>query len=386
MTKNKKIVIMTFSFMILCMLLVPYADAQKTVTIVDSVGDNVEIPYPVKRVVNVNLFADEAIVALGGDDKIVGIDLIPLAEPEFYPTLQDKPSVGLHHFPSYEKIIGLRPDVVIAASDLMFLPGFKEKMEAAGIKVVYLNLWDPKTYDRDVRNLGIILGEEERAEEYLKFAHSYIDMVEDRVKDIPSDERVGVYWEFHFPYLTMAKGSPIDKYIVMAGGRNVFAGMEEEEVQMPAIPGLPPGMEVSTGLPILTVSQEAIVEANPQVIIGEFIPMSVMTKGIGKMIRGEPYQMPIGYTDKPDVNMLKIPRDEIMNRPGSSEIDAVRNEKVYTYPFSMLLTSARWPVGLVYIGKCFYPDRFEDVNPDEFHAEWLEKWYGLEYKGLWVYP
>jgi len=143
---------------------------------------------------------------------------------------------------------------------------------------------------------------------------------------------------------------------------------------------------VSTGLPLLTVSQEAIVEANPQVIIGEFIPMSVMTKGIGKMIRGEPYQMPIGYTDKPDVNILKRSRDEIMNRSGSSAIDAVRNERVYIFPFSMLLTSTRWPVGLVYLGKCFYPDQFEDVDPDEFHAKWLKKWNGLEYKGVYVYP
>ncbi|VUT25214.1 MAG: corrinoid ABC transporter substrate-binding protein [Candidatus Methanolliviera sp. GoM_oil] len=383
---NRKIVGMMLAFMIVCtMLLVPQADAQKTVTIVDSMGNRVKIPYPVERVVNVNLFADEAIVALGGEDKLVGIDLIPLAEPEFYPTLQDKPSVGLHHFPSYEKIIDLEPDVVIAASDLMFLPGFKEKMEAAGIKVVYLNLWDPGTYDRDIKNLGIILGEEKRAKEYIKFVHSYVKMVEDRVKNIPSDERVDVYWEFHFPYMTMAKGSPIDKFIEMAGGRNVFAG-GGGEFQTPVIPGLPAGMKVSTGLPLRTVSQEAIVEKNPQVIIGEFIPMSVMTKGIGKMIKGEPYQMPIGYTDKPDVNILKSSRDEIMNRPGSSAIDAVRNERVYIFPFSMLLTSTRWPVGLVYLGKCFYPDQFEDVDPDEFHAKWLKKWNGLEYKGVYVYP
>ncbi|BDC36571.1 ABC transporter substrate-binding protein [Candidatus Methanoliparum sp. LAM-1] len=210
---NKKIIEAMLACLIVCtMFLAPVtyadkgkADKKKIVTIIDSLGNRVEIPYPVERVVNVNLFADEVIVALGGEDKLVGIDLIPLAEPEFYPTLQNKPTVGLHHFPSYEKIIDLEPDVVIAASDLMFLPGFKEKMEAAGIKVVYLNLWKPETYDRDVRNLGIILGEEKRAEEYLKFVHSYIEMVEDRVKDIPSGERVGVYWEVHFPYMTMGK-------------------------------------------------------------------------------------------------------------------------------------------------------------------------------------
>jgi len=34
---------------------------------------------------------------------------------------------------------------------------------------------------------------------------------------------------------------------------------------------------VSTGLPLLTVSQEAIVEANPQVIIGEFMGVHRIT-------------------------------------------------------------------------------------------------------------
>ncbi len=75
-----------------------------------------------------------------------------------------------------------------------------------------------------------------------------------------------------------------------------------------------------------------------------------------------------------------------MDRPGSGEIDAVKNGKVYIFPFSMLLTSSRWPVGLIYLGKCFYPDRFADIDPDEFHAAWLDKWNNLEYKGTWIYP
>ena len=231
---NKIVNVMIACLLVCTMFSVSQVGAQKTVTIVDSLGIEIEIPYPTTRVVNVNMFADEVIVALGGEDRIVGIDLIPLAEPEFYPTLQDKPHVGLHHFPNYEKIISLEPQVVIYASELMFLPGFTEKMEVAGIKAVCLNLWDPGTYDRDVRTLGIILGQEDRAEEYLNFAHSYIKMVEDRIKDIPQDERIGVYWEFHFPYLTMAKGSPINKFIEMAGGKNIFAEKEEPNFNCPA--------------------------------------------------------------------------------------------------------------------------------------------------------
>ena len=390
---NKKIFVgvMLTCLIVFTVISVP-VDAKKTVTIVDSLGNMVKIPYPVERVVNVNTFGNEVIVALGGEDKLVGIDMTPLSQPEFYPTLQDKPTIGLHHFPNYEMIIDLNPQVVIYESDLTFLPGFREKIEKAGITPVCLNLWDPATYDSDIRNLGIILGKEERAEEYLNFSHSYIKMVEDRVRDIPPDERVRVYWESPFPYTTMAKGSPMDKLIGLVRGTNVFSGAGGSEFRMPsgisAVSGtMAPEMEIATGLHLRTVSQEAIVEANPQVIIGELIPMEVLTVGGIMMMRGKPYLMPIGYTSAvPNPDILKNTRDKIMSRPGSMEIDAVKNDRVHSYAFSMLLTSARWPVGMIYLAKNFYPDRFEDVDPDEFHAKWLKEWQGLEYKGLWVYP
>ncbi|VUT25790.1 MAG: corrinoid ABC transporter substrate-binding protein [Candidatus Methanolliviera sp. GoM_oil] len=413
---NRKIVGAMLAFMIVCtMLLVPQADAQKTVTITDSLGREVEIPYPVERVVNMNTFANEAIAALGGEDKVVGVDLSIKFFPEFYPTLRDKPVVGFHHFPSYEKIIEVDPDVVIYSSELMWSPGFEEIMEKAGIKPVCTSFWDPETYDRDVRNLGIILGKEKRAEEYLDFAHSYINMVEERVKDIPPDERVKVYWEVMFTDMTMGKPSPLNSLIEMAGGRNIFSETGGASFAMPT--GAEFGTTASGGfggekakgaisaMSIRMVSSEEIIERNPEVIIGQSMSMKSMMKSFSwmmkkpgmmrKILNGELSEEEVKEMLKEtemrfaaDIGALRDMREGIMNRSEIKATDAGINGRVYVFPVSMhLFFSPSWPMGLCYLAKALYPDRFEDFDLEDLHAEWLKKQDVLEgYKGTWVYP
>jgi len=456
-TKTRLLTGLTIACLMAVMLPIPQASARETITVVDSWGQEIVIPYPVERIVSVNMLVDELIVALGGEDKVVGVDLMPLYMPEFYPTLQDKASVGLHHFPSYEKVIDLNPQVVITSSILCFLPGFNEKLEAAGIKTVTIDGWMPEVYDRDVRTLGKILGKEDRAEELIKFTHSYLDLVAGRVKDIPPEERTKVYWEFHFPFMTMTKGSPHNTMIEMAGGKNVFAEAGGGLFQMPSSMKIPAGMKIFTriklpagtklpngmvleegievkmeevspgvykgkvkiggeeveidmgeaGLPEISlpsglgredieitiptmlfrlVSPEAIVGANPEVMIGEYMPMGEMTGMIGKLMGGEIPIMPFGYTSEPDPDCLKSVVDDMTGRPAAKAIDAVVEGRVYAFPFGMLLSSARWPVGICYLAKMFYPDRFEDIDPEALHKEWIEKWYGLKYQGLFIYP
>ena len=81
---NKKIVGMMLACLIVCtMLLVPQADAQKTVTITDSSGNRVKIPYPVERIAVLTPTASEIIVALGAENRVVGIDQYTKWNDEF---------------------------------------------------------------------------------------------------------------------------------------------------------------------------------------------------------------------------------------------------------------------------------------------------------------
>ena len=372
---NKKIFV---GAMLVCLIVcaafpVSQAGAQKTVTVVDSVGNKIEVPYPVERIAILNSSIAEVICALGAEDRIVGIDEITKGNSEFFPTLKDKPSIGMPMGmpPNYEKIIDLDPQVVFYYADPMwYYPEFEEKMKPAGIKVVRLDLYKPKSFEHDVKALGKMMGKEKRAEKYIDFAQAYADEIGERVKDIPPEERVKVYFEFFMPYIAYGRRSAPDQLITMAGGVNVFGG-DQMRGQLLKMPGFIPGKSAEDYM----VSPESIVEENPNVIMKEY--MNMMAVGTAKTI---------GYTSKPDKNVLSKARDEMMNRPGFEGTDAVKNGNVHVFAFGELATSPRWPVALGYMAKWYYPDKFKDLDPEAFHKEWLKKWYGLEYKGVYVYP
>ena len=372
---NKKIFAgAMLAFLILCTLLsVPQTAAQKNVTIVDSVGNEVEIPYPVERIASLNPLAVEVICALGGEDKLVGVDYFTKWNSEFNPTMRNKPVIGypMGMPPNYEKIIDLNPQVVISFADpLFFYPYLEDTMRSAGIKVLRLDLYKPNTFAGEVSILGQTLGKEERAKEYIDFSQSYVKEIEERVKAIPTEERVKGYYEWIVPYFAFGKGTGPYQLITMAGGEDIF---QKEGGQVVTFPGF---TREKCGAYSL-ISPEWIVEQSPQVMIKDYMDNR------GYMMGGP---KTVGYTSKPDVNPLKGTRNEIMNRNGFKEIDAVKNGNVHVFVIWELATSPRWPVGLGYIAKWCYPDKFKDLDPQAFHREWLKKWHGLDYKGVYAYP
>ena len=377
---NKKIFVgIVIACLIICVVpLVSQAvsqKTQKTITVVDAMGNKVELPYPVERIACFTPQASEIIVALGEEDKIVGIDSFTKWCPEFYPTLKDKPLIGMVPVsPNYEKIIDLKPDVVLAYTDPLFnYPNLEETMSSAGIKVVRLDLYKPETFSREVNILGKMLGEEKEAKEYIDFAEAYAKKIEEKVKDIPPEERVRVYYEWFMPYIAYGKNTGPYQLIEMAGGVDIVGSEGGQALRMP---GYSP--EQAPGAPSYPMmSPEWMVGQDPQVIIKDYLPIAGMMPA-GKKVNG--------YTSKPDTSGMRGARDKIMNRPGFKGIDAVKNGKVYVTPFGDFMLSPRWPVALGYMAKWSYPDRFEDLDPQAFHAEWLKKWYGLEYKGVYVYP
>jgi len=79
--------------------------AEETITIVDSAGRTVELPYPVKSVVALNGNVPEEMIALGAGDKIVGIGLGTKTKVDqgLLPGLEDVAVIGDEAEPNYEK-------------------------------------------------------------------------------------------------------------------------------------------------------------------------------------------------------------------------------------------------------------------------------------------
>ena len=110
---------------------------------------------------------------------------------------------------------------------------------------------------------------------------------------------------------------------------------------------------------------EWVIEQNPDIII----------KSVSYKISGYGVDDPSG---------MAAVIDEVMNRSELANILAVKNRKVYCSEMS--IRNIRYFVGLAYWAKWFHPELFEDLDPKAINEEYLEKFQGMPYRGIYVYP
>ncbi|MCL0098142.1 ABC transporter substrate-binding protein [Dehalococcoidia bacterium] len=104
-----------------------------------------------------------------------------------------------HGEPDHEKIIELKPQLVIAwgthpAVDLVALA---ETLDLAGIPVVGIDAFRLATLFDDIETLGKLFEEEKAAARLVEFLQSPLDLIEGRVEALSPEEKVRVYAEHH---------------------------------------------------------------------------------------------------------------------------------------------------------------------------------------------
>lgn len=119
------------------------------------------------------------------------------------------------------------------------------------------------------------------------------------------------------------------------------------------------GDEIS-GSSRLKVDPEWVIERNPEVIV-----RSVTNQVLGYDIN--------------DASEAKALRDDFLSLTEWAEVDVVKNKRVYLAPHAYLLVGgASGLIGCVYWAKWFYPDLFEDIDPQEMHQEFVTKYQHLD--------
>jgi len=316
----------------------------QTVKIVDSMGRLVEVPQPLERVIVLDHYGGEMVRALGAKDKIVGIINYMAERPDYWPVLKDVPSVGSAGEPNYEKIVELNPQLVITYDG--GAPETETKLEPIGIPVVMLNFYYPETFVSDIRTLGLILGKEKEAQELIDFFQQNFDTVQERVSKLGVEEKAKIYYESSKDYASAVEGSGWHEAILLAGGINIFAD------------------EITTGSPSsCEVSPEAILEKNPS---------AVWRLYSGGYIPAEQSEMKALY-------------DSLLSRAGWNNLDAVKNNRVIVMNYWMGKGCCKL-VTICYMAKLLYPDKFQDMNPEDISREWIERFQGVEYLGGYTYP
>ena len=319
---------------------------EKQLTIVDSADRIVTVKKPVERIVVSYAGTFETLRSLGLEkERIAGVTEYVLKRKIFFSEFSDYPSVGKYPI-DVEMVLSLNPDAVFLYA--RWEKEERQQLEDAGISVCCFECSMPKIYVEEVKKIGYIIDKEEEAGEFLEYYKECVETIKERVEEIPEDKRVRVYFEY-MKYKTGGKGTGYHQRIEAAGGKNIF--------------------DDCTGY--FEVDPEEVINRNPEVII---------TSPHGGVQSGYEVDDPTG---------LKNLRDEIISRPELASVAGVKDERVYVISGDIFGGAAMF-IGSAYFAKWFYPELFDDMDPQAIHQEYLTEFQGLDYDldehGVFVYP
>jgi len=316
-------------------------------TIIDDSPDQKEITIykPMKRIVVLSSYSAEALRLLNATGRIVGVtDTIIDRCPVFMPELMDIPSVGKSFTPDIERILVLAPDTILAYATSLPPEKLDDKLPE-DICVIRLGFEKPEFMREDFEKLGYLLGKEDLAGEIVDFYDVYTKTISERVEGLPDEEKPRVYLEGWGNYRTCDSDSSFHEICTIAGSRNIATDI---------------------CVPESKVDPEWVIEQNPDIIV----------KYVGTAQ---------GSGSKDDPESMKAIREEVMNRPELAGVTAVQNGVVYCIAIQ-LTSKPRYIIGIAYMAKWMHPELFADIDPEAMNAEYLERFHGMPYRGVYAYP
>lgn len=325
-----------------------------SVTVMDETGRTVTIDLPIKTIIATDARQMETLLAMGAEDMIVGVDV---SYHTHYPFLglKDAPEVSQHAKGiDYEKVLVQKADLVIVPkSQGATADEISEKLQ--GIPVLAFDLGHRNHIIPEVQILGEVLGKQTEAERLINWIEKYNTIVDDRTKDLKSDEMPTFYYEATATSSKWKANVPTSRAGVVAegcGGQNIAVDLEYNDT-------------VSS----IVVDPEWILTENPDYI---FLDFHSGKSGAGK-------------TEDEVKEALKIMIDERGN-DGIANVTAIRDNNVYAIDYDYV-AGPRWIVGHVCFAKWLHPDLFADLDPEKINKEFLNEFLGVDnLEGTWVYP
>jgi iron complex transport system substrate-binding protein len=271
----------------------------------DRGGRQITLNAPPTRIVSLAPSITETLFAIGAGSQVVGVTTFCNFPAEA--AALTKVGGFTADTLSLEAIIDLDPDLVLAGDAGQLAP--LEALKPLGIPVLLFAPGQLQEVYADIEQLGAITGHESEAATALAAMRGRIERIVKVAADIPADQRLRVFWEvFDEPLMTAGPTTFIGQLIELAGAQNIFADASEEYPQ---------------------VSTEAIIERNPDVIVG------------------------------PDYHADKLTPELIARRPGWDQLAAVKDERVYLLNADIVSRPGpRLADALEELARILYPERF----------------------------
>ena len=217
-----------------------YSEAYCAIEVVDEDGNLIRLEKPARRIISLAPSVTELLFAIGAGSQVVGV----IEYSDFPPEAKAVPVVGRFDLLDIERILELEPDLII---------GWKsgnprasiEQLKRLGLSVYLAELNDLPSISSQMVNLSKLAGTAEEAKE----AINYFDQTyESLVTEYSNRESVKTFYQvWESPIITAGGKELMNDIIELCSGENIFKDIDQIAPK---------------------VSLEAVIIANPEVIIG----------------------------------------------------------------------------------------------------------------------
>ena len=353
----KKIFIVSALFILCSMALFAQAATEtssvsdaspKTHVVVDHAGVEVTVPYDIERIGVYGIYPLPSVLTVffNSADKIVSMSKPSLTAAQngllgqLYPSILDVETASMSgNEINIEELMKQNPDVVFISSGDS---AARQALTDAGIPAigVSVNKWNYdciETLDNWIQLLAELFPEDaNKVQTVHDYSYKVYDMIQDRVKDIPAEERVRVFVLFQYNESTM-----------LTSGKNFFGqwwcdavGAENVATELTKDNSVP-------------VTMEQVYAWNPDAIV-----ITNFTSALPETI----YENGVGSDDW-------------------SGIKAVQDKRVYKTPLGMYRSytpGVDAPVSLLWWAKAIYPELFADVDLTAVAKDYYKSVFGIE--------
>jgi iron complex transport system substrate-binding protein len=321
----------------------PAAPAAGGITVTDALGRTVTLPQTPTRIVlsgkALFMVADAIYVFPEAGKNIAAIgstaqgasDFIPMIDPRF------KDKTMLENNAGAEQIAAVKPDCAILKSSVKSSLG--DPLEQLGIPVIYVDFETPDQYARDMKTLGQIFQNPDRATQVMEYFTGKADTVKKAVSTLKDDQKPKTL----ILYYSSKEGN-------VSFNVPPMGWMQTLMVEMAG--GTPVWKDANPGKGWTTVSMEQVAAWNPD------------------------YIFVVAYS-KPATEAVKSMKEDAQWK----ELKAVKENKLFAFAtdvYSWDQPDTRWTLGLQWMASTLHPDLFKDWDITKAAKEFYKELYGMD--------
>ncbi|MES0278978.1 MAG: cobalamin-binding protein [Dehalococcoidales bacterium] len=219
----------------------PTLPAEYPMTLTDYAGRQVTLQAEPQKIISLAPSNTEIIYALGLEDRLMGVTTFC----DYPAAALDKPKIGGFNTVELEQVVQIQPDLILAAN--IHIAEVVPQLESLGLTVFVVNPRGVAEIKDAILEIGRLTSSLDEAYQLVIEMENRIAAITDITSNMTAEQKPMVFYIiWHEPLMTVGPDTNIHELIGLAGGVSV-AG------------------DLGGGYP--TMSLEALIAANPQVII-----------------------------------------------------------------------------------------------------------------------